>query len=103
MLLNKLEYYKVILRGSGTLILHCAIRNNGQRLHLICLNLAHGYLYDGGQSYLPFNPKETLIKTDALEILAKFDVTRVMNAWLLVYNKKCTSGNAEKLYGNILI
>ena len=83
--LKPLEYYKVMLRGSGTLILHCALRNNGKKLHLICLNFAHGYLYEGGQTYLPFNPKQKLEKRDALAILAKLNVARVMNAWLIVH------------------
>ena len=100
-LLNKLEYYKIMLRGSGTLLLHCALRNNQAKLHLICLNFSNGYLYDGDRNYLPFNQNKKLEKQDALQILAKFNVTRVMNAWLLVQNSTISSGRAENLYGNI--
>ena len=64
-------------------------------------------LYEGDRSYLPFNPNKTLEKQDTLQMLSKFNITRVITAWLIVEKEKncskITSGNVDNLYGNIVI
>ena len=70
-LLNKLEYHKVMLRGSGSIVRYCARWNNEANWHVSCLNFSKGYLYDGGLIYLPFNPKKnrkTSCSTDVIQV-----------------------------------
>ena len=59
-------------------------------LHAAVLNLDQGFLYEGGELYIPFNKDQITTKKQSLALLAKLNIADIQNIYLVVLNTDIT-------------
>ena len=96
-----IDYWRCFERQSGVLVLICSIRKNSGMLHAAVLNLDQGFLYEGGELYIPFNKDQIPTKKQSLALLAKLNIADIQNIYLVANSNAGTSNNSETLYNGI--
>ena len=98
---KKIDYWRIFEVNAGCLLLECSIRSNGSYNHLLVLNFANNYLYEGGYKYLPFEGGGKFDKDWALKILSTFGIADIKTVWLVTRPTKTEGIQTQSVYGKL--